>query len=96
MADRERRDSRRQGDISTREETTGHEKMSYGGTPQFMSPEQWENSHDIDARADLYALGCTLYYLLVGNAPYGAETHRSLPQKMAMTPASPSGSWRGP
>lgn len=44
------------------------------GTPDFIAPEQARNSHLIDARADLYSLGCTLYYLLAGRVPFPADT----------------------
>jgi WD40 repeat protein/tRNA A-37 threonylcarbamoyl transferase component Bud32 len=44
------------------------------GTPDFIAPEQARNSHNIDARADLYSLGCTFYFLLTGQAPFPADT----------------------
>jgi WD40 repeat protein/serine/threonine protein kinase len=44
------------------------------GTPDFMAPEQATNSHTADIRADLYSLGCTLYYLLTGHVLYGGGT----------------------
>jgi serine/threonine protein kinase/WD40 repeat protein len=40
------------------------------GTPDFMPPEQALDPHGVDHRADLYALGATLYFLLVGQSPF--------------------------
>lgn len=40
------------------------------GTPDYMAPEQAKNSSKVDAKADLYSLGATLYYLLRGQAPF--------------------------
>lgn len=43
------------------------------GTPYFVSPEQARGLREIDFRADLYSLGCTLYYMVSGRLPYGNE-----------------------
>ena len=40
------------------------------GTPHYMSPEQAQGRDKLDARSDMYSLGCTIYKLLAGSPPY--------------------------
>ena len=44
------------------------------GTPAFMPPEMAMGHTDVDARADVYALGCLLYWLIVGRPPFLGTT----------------------
>ena len=44
------------------------------GTADYLAPEQAINSHNVDSRADIYSLGCTLYFLLVGHPPFPEGT----------------------
>jgi serine/threonine-protein kinase len=50
------------------------------GTADYLAPEQAINSHEVDHRADIYGLGCSLYYLLTGQPPF---PEGSLAQRIA-------------
>lgn len=44
------------------------------GTADYLAPEQALDSHTVDARADIYSLGCTFYFLLTGRPPFTEGT----------------------
>ena len=69
------------------------------GTPRYMSPEQCKNAREVDGRADIYSLGCILFEMLLGVAPYdydnwaelvSAHLHETLPKPSDLDPAIPN------
>src|SRR5262245_13324795 len=58
----------------------------FEGTPQFAPPEQLRGE-PLDVRADIYAVGATLYYLLTGRAPFDAPDLRDLFTRVTNEPA---------
>ena len=56
------------------------------GTADYLAPEQALDSHGVDARADIYGLGCSMYFLLTGHPPFVGGT---LPQRLMMHQKEP-------
>jgi len=62
------------------EEVTGTGQAM--GTADYIAPEQAADSREVDIRADVYSLGCTLYKMLCGRAPFGGPQYAGPLEKM--------------
>jgi serine/threonine-protein kinase len=74
--------ARQHSALESRNDTTADTLTAEGtvmGTPDYIAPEQAISSHTVDIRADVYSLGCTMYFLLTGSAPFPGG---SLAQKL--------------
>ena len=64
------------------------------GTPHYMSPEQATGDQVVDARSDVYSLGCMLYELLVGEPPFTGPTAQAILGKIITAEPEPVTSFR--
>ncbi|MCO4769010.1 MAG: tetratricopeptide repeat protein [Deltaproteobacteria bacterium] len=69
------------------------------GTPAYMAPEQVRDTHSVDARADVWSLGCVLYELVTGQRAFGSEdafvlldaiSRAAVPPPHTLAPDAPS------
>ena len=68
--------------------TVAHDEKVLG-TADYLAPEQALDSHSVDARADIYSLGCTFYFLLTGHPPFteGTLAQRLMSHQTKVPPA---------
>jgi len=65
--------------LTNRGQGEGSDEQQALGSVDYLAPEQALDSPDLDYRADIYSLGCTLYFLLTGHPPFPKGT---LPQRI--------------
>jgi serine/threonine protein kinase/Tfp pilus assembly protein PilF len=56
------------------------------GTPDYMSPEQASGTDELDARSDIYSLGCVLYEMLAGHPPFTGASAQEILARHALDP----------
>ncbi len=66
-----------------------HEQGKAFGTPYYIAPEQIRGELNIDGRADIYALGATLFHMVTGRVPFEAKTPSEVMRKHLKEPIVP-------
>lgn len=66
----------------------GPESRGIIGTPEYMAPEQMQTGVQLDARADIYALGAIAYHMLGGRPPFIGDLAQLVAQKLMQSPPS--------
>ncbi len=82
--------AKREGQAIT--DLTGEGAMM--GTPDYMAPEQAQDAASADIRADVYSLGCTLYFLLTGRPPFAGKSIFAILQAHISAEPTPLGQLR--
>jgi serine/threonine protein kinase len=67
---------------------SGPESRGIIGTPEYMAPEQMQTGVQLDARADIYALGAIAYHMLGGRPPFIGDLAQLVAQKLMQSPPS--------
>jgi serine/threonine-protein kinase len=75
--------------ISRKGEASSTDELRFLGSPRYMSPEQIESSRDVDARADIWAIGVLLYESLTGQAPFVGTSLLQLSHRIRTTAPVP-------
>jgi len=70
------------------ETVSGPESRGIIGTPEYMAPEQMQTGAQLDARADIYALGAIAYHMLGGRQPFIGDITQLVAQKLMQVPPS--------
>ncbi len=73
--------------------TAGGEQLTESGfavgTAAYMSPEQASAEKELDARSDIYSLGCVLYEMLAGETPYTGPSDQAILARKTLDPVPP-------
>ncbi len=74
--------------VSDREAAEAEAGKAFG-TPYYISPEQIKGEMDVDKRADIYSLGCTLYHMVTGRVPFDGPNPSAVMRKHLTTELTP-------
>lgn len=64
--------------VAKRETTATEEGQELHVAPDYLSPEQARGKKDIAPAADLYALGCVMFHMLLGRVPFPGKSHEAI------------------
>jgi len=74
--------------VSDREAAEAEAGKAFG-TPYYISPEQIKGDVNVDKRADIYSLGCTLYHMVTGKVPFDGPNPSAVMRKHLNTDLTP-------